>query len=185
MKRVMIVGGPGSGKSVLARKLGARTGLPVIHIDRIHWQAGWVERSPQDKDRLCRDVHMQEEWIFEGGHSRTWAERIARADTYIWLDVPVHLRIFRVLRRSLVYYGRSRPDLPDGCPERLNRQTIGFLKFIWRTRNLARKKMEALYRDPPPHVTCHRFATLSQVRDFLDGLPDVALRKARQDQTDA
>ncbi|MDF9757302.1 Mg-chelatase subunit ChlI [Pseudomonas hunanensis] len=67
MQRVMIVGQPGSGKSTLARKLGEQTGLPVVHIDTIHWQPGWVERSPDEKTRLCREVEARERWIFEGG----------------------------------------------------------------------------------------------------------------------
>ena len=44
MKRVMIVGQPGAGKSTIARQIGQRTGLPVVHIDKIHWMPGWVER---------------------------------------------------------------------------------------------------------------------------------------------
>ncbi len=56
MQRVMIVGQPGSGKSALARKLGQRTGFPVIHIDTIHWQPGWVERSWDEKTRFCNEV---------------------------------------------------------------------------------------------------------------------------------
>jgi adenylate kinase family enzyme len=101
MKRVMIVGGPGSGKSTLARLLGERTGLPVVHIDHIHWQAGWIERDKEDKDRLTREVHARDAWIFEGGHSRTYDDRMARADTLIWLDMPVWLRLWRVLRRTV------------------------------------------------------------------------------------
>lgn len=171
MKRVMIVGGPGAGKSTLARALGAQTGLPVYHMDRIHYQTGWVERPREEKDRLTHEVHARDEWIFEGGHSRTYAERVARADTYIWLDVPVLLRIFRVLRRAVKYYGRTRPDLPEGCPERLSRQTVEFLRFIWRTRHTARAQMEAIYRDPPPHLTVYRLQSRAEVRGFLADLP--------------
>lgn len=72
MQRVMIIGQPGSGKSRLAHALGQRTGLPVIHIDTIHWQPGWVERSFDEKTRLCREVEARDQWIFEGGHSATW-----------------------------------------------------------------------------------------------------------------
>lgn len=44
MQRVMIVGGPGSGKSTLTRSVGAKLKLPVFHMDQIHWQENWVER---------------------------------------------------------------------------------------------------------------------------------------------
>jgi len=167
MKRVMIVGGPGSGKSMLAAALGEKTGLPVFHMDKIHYRPGWVERSRQEKDRLTHEVHIQDRWIFEGGHSNTYAERVARADTFIWLDVPVGLRVFRVLKRSLRYYGRSRPDLPDGCPERFNWQTVEFLTFIWRTRHSARNKLKRIFCDPPAHLTVHRLASLEDVRRFV------------------
>jgi ABC-type glutathione transport system ATPase component len=60
MQRVMIVGQPGSGKSTLARKLDQRTDLPVIHIDTIHWQPGWEERSGDEKTRLCHEVQTRD-----------------------------------------------------------------------------------------------------------------------------
>jgi len=171
MKRVMIVGGPGSGKSVLAAALGKKTGLPVFHMDKIHWLPDWVERTREEKDRMTHEVHMKDNWIFEGGHSSTYAERVARADTFIWLDVPVGRRIYRVLKRSLRYYGQNRPDLPEGCPERFNRQTVEFVRFIWRTRHSARAKLEAIYRDPPSHLKVHRLETFADVQRYLDDLP--------------
>ena len=58
-------------------------------MDHIHYASGWVERSKAEKTRLTREVHALDEWIFEGGHSTTYPERVARADTLIWLDVPV------------------------------------------------------------------------------------------------
>ena len=60
MQRVMIIGQPGAGKSTLARQVGDRLGLPVVHIDHIHWQAGWVERSRADKTRMCLAVEAGE-----------------------------------------------------------------------------------------------------------------------------
>lgn len=119
MQRVMIIGQPGSGKSTLARKLGERTGLPVVHIDTIHWQPGWVERSRDEKTRLCHEVEARERWIFDGGHSTTWQNRLARADTVIWIDRSAPLRFWRVFFRTMLSRGRSRPDLPDDCPELL------------------------------------------------------------------
>ncbi len=152
MQRVMITGGPGSGKSTLARALGQRTGLPVHHMDHIHWKSGWIERDSDEKSALTHAVHIQDRWIFEGGHSRTYPERVSRADTFIWLDLPVTLRLARVLRRSLRYRGQTRPDLPEGCPEQINGQTLEFIAFIWRTRKTARAKLAAIADAPPPHL---------------------------------
>ncbi|MEO1222624.1 MAG: DNA topology modulation protein FlaR [Pseudomonadota bacterium] len=175
MKRVMIVGGPGSGKSTLARALGPLTGLPVFHMDHIHHMPGWVERPKSEKDRMTREVHGREAWIFEGGHSRTYAERLARADTLIWLDLPVTLRLLRVIRRTLRYRGRSRPDLPEGCPERLNIEMLRFLAYILRSRRPTRAKIQAMAGAPPPHVRVVHLTNVRAVDSFLG-----ALRTSRQ-----
>ena len=166
MRRVMIVGQPGSGKSTLARALGQRTGLPVVHIDRIHWQAGWIERNREEKTRFCRAVEAGERWIFEGGHSATWAERMARADLLIWLDRPVALRLWRVLRRTLTGLGRTRPDLPEGCPEQL-RNLPEFVRFIWRTRHSARARLARLADSAPPGCRVVRLRSDQDAAQFL------------------
>ncbi|MDW4499003.1 AAA family ATPase [Sulfitobacter sp. D35] len=167
MKRVMIVGQPGSGKSTLARKLGALTFLPVYHMDHIHWTSGWIERAPRQKDALCAEVHARPEWIFEGGRSATFPQRLARADTLIWLDFPPTLRMVRVLRRTIRHYGRTRPDLPDGCPEQFNR---AFLRYIWRTRQTHRAMLQRLYDSAPEEKSRVRLGSAAEVRAYLRDL---------------
>lgn len=167
MQRVMIIGQPGSGKSTLARTLGEITHLPVVHIDHIHWKAGWVERSGSEKDALCAEVHARESWIFEGGRSSTWPERLSRADTLIWLDFSLPVRMRRVLWRTLRYWGRNRPDLPDGCPEQFSWE---FMRWIWDTRSSSRLMMQQLYNSVPPKKPKYRFASARDVKDFLSDL---------------
>lgn len=167
MQRVMIIGQPGSGKSHMAREMGQITGLPVVHIDHIHWKPGWVERDRTEKTRLCREVHAREAWIFEGGHSVTWPERLERADTIIWLDFGVELRLWRVIRRTVRYHGRSRPDLPDGCPEQF---TAEFFSWIWRTRNTARANIARLVAAAPPEKAVHHLTSRGEVARFLADL---------------
>lgn len=152
----MVVGGPGSGKSTLAVALGRLTGLPVRHMDRIHWQPGWLERSKVEKDRLTRVVHAEDAWIFEGGHSRTYDERADRADTLIWLDLPVGLRLWQVMCR---WAGRA-PICPPAAPEGLD---PGFIHFIVATRRSARVRIVRLIAEHP-HLRVHHLRSRREVR---------------------
>ena len=145
MKRIMIMGAPGSGKSTLARKLGDKAGLPVTHVDHIHWMSGWRERPLPDKIAMIRPIEESEQWIIEGGLSATFETRLARADTLVWLDVPIALRFWRVLKRTALTYGRVRPDLPEGCPEIIGTHTWEFWIYIWRTRARNRARMKARF----------------------------------------
>jgi adenylate kinase family enzyme len=164
----MIIGQPGAGKSWLARRLGDATGLPVVHIDReVHWLPGWVESSPQDKVRRAAAIHARDAWIIEGGHSRSWPQRLARADTLIWLDVPLPVRVLRVTARTLRHRGQSRPDLPQGCPDHLNAE---FIRYIWRTRRTARLAARSFYDHAPPHVATIRLTGAQDVNGYLAAL---------------
>jgi len=169
MKRIMIVGQPGSGKSTLAQALGERTGLPVVHIDTIHWQPGWVERRKAETTRLCEEVERSDCWIFEGGHSATWPSRVARADMLVWLDRPVALRLWRVVRRAVAGLGRTRVDMAEGCPERL-RSLPEFLRYIWTTRNSARRKIAGLAASAPATCEIVHLRSDGEVDAFVSNL---------------
>jgi len=170
VKRIMIVGQPGSGKSSLAHALGQRSGLPVIHIDKIHWRPGWVERSKAEKTRLCQEAEQGDRWIFEGGHSTTWRSRLARADMLIWIDRPVGLRLWRVLKRAIVGLGRTRPDMADGCPERL-RSLPEFVHYIWTTRKSGSAKIAKLTEFAPGHCKVVHLSSDEEVAEFVAHFP--------------
>lgn len=163
----MIIGQPGSGKSTLARELGLLTGLPVIHIDQILWKTGWIERSTEDRGKLISKVHQQESWIFEGNYPQTIPERIAQADTCIWLDFPLGLRLWRVIARTLHYHGTNRPDLPEGCPERF---TMEFFWWIISTRKSGRGLGQNIIDNTPSHLTVHQLRNAQHVLTFLENI---------------
>jgi len=172
VKRIMIVGQPGSGKSTLARALGERSCLPVIHIDRIHWEPGWVERSKAEKTRLCKEAEQGDRWIFEGGHSATWPSRLERADMLIWTDRPVALRIWRVVRRAVMGLGQTRPDMMDGCPERLS-SLPEFIGYIWTTRRIGAEKIARLAELAPNGCQVVRLRSDLEVASFLDDFANI------------
>lgn len=169
MQRVMIVGQSGSGKSTLAREMHKRLGLPVIHIDTIHWQPGWIERALDEKTRLCREAEAQDRWIFEGGHSATWNNRVARADLLIWIDRPSIVRFWRVLLRTLIQRGGPRPDLPEDCPEQLG-NLLRLFSYMWTTRKSARAKMKQIAATAPSTCRVVRLRSDRQTRLFLSNV---------------
>lgn len=169
MQRVMINGGPGSGKSTLARALGAATGLPVYHMDHLHWKPGWVPRPLAEKVPMAHAIEDSDRWIFEGGLSTTYDHRATRADTLIWLDLPVGLRYRRVVWRLATSYGRTRPDMTDDCPERFHGETLAFWKWIWDTRHSHRTRLLRLIGDHP-HLAVHHLTSRRAVRDFYAGI---------------
>jgi adenylate kinase family enzyme len=162
MQRIMIVGQPGSGKSTLA--LGRKTGLPVYHI---HWQPGWVERARDQKTLLYHKVEAGPAWIFEGGHSATWHNWLARADMLIWLDLPIGLRFWRIVKRTIQYHGRDRPDLPEGCREGFHHETLPFWRFIWRTRDRSRQNLQRLWDYVPAAKARVHLTDPKAIRAFL------------------
>lgn len=130
MKRIAIFGSPGSGKSTLARKLSTRTGTPAIHLDQHYFYPGWVIKSDMEFRAALTEVVAADCWITDGNYltESVMVQRIERADTLILLECPRLLCLWRVVRRSVLGYGRVRPDQAAGCPERIDRD---FLKFVW------------------------------------------------------
>ncbi|MEM9797267.1 MAG: AAA family ATPase [Pseudomonadota bacterium] len=166
----MILGGPGSGKSTLARQIGVRTGLPVHHMDRIHWLPGWVMRDRTERIAMANAVEAQDAWVFEGGLSATYDNRAARADLIVWLDLPIVLRLWRVVMRWRDYRGSSRPDLPAGCPEQLDPE---FLLWIVTSRRRTRRRIRMLLAGPGKGKAVH-LTRPRQVRVFLETVPQCA-----------
>jgi len=123
-----------------------------------------------EKYPLVASVHACDAWVFEGGHSRTYPERLARADTFIWLDVGITLRLWRIIRRNLLDLGRTRPDMTEKCPERLGRESFKFWRWTWDTRHSQRVKHLAIIDSPPAHLAVHHLTSLRAVRAFVRDL---------------
>ena len=128
MKRVMLIGSGGAGKSTLARKMGAILNLPVHHLDRLHWQPNWTATPKEEWQEIQTDLCAEEEWIIDGNYGGTMDIRLAACDTVVFLDLSRWLCIFRALKRSMVHSGKRSPDMAEGCDEHFD---LVFLRWIW------------------------------------------------------
>lgn len=128
MKRVVVIGSGGSGKSTFSRRLGRLTGLPVVHLDKLYWNPGWVKTPREAWISIIQSEIDKPEWIIDGNFGNTRAMRMAAADTIILLDLPRWLCMYRILKRWLTYREGSRLDMAEGCHERFD---LEFILWVW------------------------------------------------------
>ncbi len=129
MQRILIIGPCGSGKSTLSRELGDRLCLPVYHMDQLGWLPGWVETDRNELREKIKAIVMTDRWLIEGNYGSTLHLRLPSADAVVYLDFPIRLCVWRLLRRILNYRGRTRPDMTDGCPERFDFEFFLYVLF--------------------------------------------------------
>ncbi|MBQ2955622.1 MAG: topology modulation protein [Clostridia bacterium] len=140
-RRIILIGCGGSGKSTFARKLGEATGLPVVHLDQLYWKPGWQHLSKDEFDEVLAAELTKPEWIMDGNFDRTIPRRLEFCDAVIFLDLPRLVCISGVIRRVISSYGRTRPDMGEGCPERFD---LSFLKWVWNFNKEKREKYLSL-----------------------------------------
>ena len=163
-QRVMIIGCGGAGKSTLSRKLGELTKLPVIHLDREFWKPNWVEPDKGEWAQKVESLAKEEKWILEGNYSGTFSIRLARVDLVVWLDMPMPLCLWRVIKRSILNYGKVRPEMGEGCPDRISLQFLHYIMtFPWRGRRRIIKKLGA----SPFNFEVVQLKNKAEVRRFL------------------
>lgn len=141
MKRILIIGSGGAGKSALATRLGEKTGFEVIHLDKLYWKPNWVEPQKEEWKKTVEEALKRDSWIMDGNFGGTMEMRIAACDTVIFLDVPRLVCVWRVLKRAVFYHGRNRPDMADGCYEKFD---WPFIKWVWNYPKRSKPKVEAL-----------------------------------------
>lgn len=131
MKRVVVLGPGGAGKSTFARRLGEITGLPVIHLDRMYWKRGWVKTEKNKwRESVEREI-AKPAWLIDGNFGGTREMRMRAADTIIFLDLPRWLCLYRIVKRRIIHIGRSRPEMAEGCYEKLDPE---FIAWVWNYR---------------------------------------------------
>jgi adenylate kinase family enzyme len=152
MRRVMVIGCPGSGKSTFSTDLARLTGLPLISLDAEFWQPGW---KPMPR----------EAWRAKVTRLVAADLRLPRADTLIWFRFPRWLCLARVYLRAIGNYGQVRPEMAPGCPERLPERD--FLAYIWAFQRSEDAASQSKLSSHRPDLAPVIFRHDAQVHEFL------------------
>ncbi|MDR3373453.1 MAG: topology modulation protein [Ancalomicrobiaceae bacterium] len=167
MERILIIGSSGAGKSTLACALGRRLNMPAIHLDQLYWQPGWRKSDSVAFLARVAEVLAAPRWVMDGTYATTLPERLVRADTVLWLDYGRAICFCRVAKRIVSHWGRTRPDMADGCPERLD---LEFLAYIWSFRRRQVPRLTAALAQHGRHAHLHVLKTPSDTVRFLASL---------------
>lgn len=151
VRRVVVLGRGGAGKSVFARRLGALTGLPVVELDGEFWQSGLRPLPPDGWAAAQERLAAADAWIMDGdlGPYDVLDVRLRRADTVVLLDFSLPRCAWRAVRR-----GRERAD---------------FWRWVWSYRRRYRPAVLAAVAEAAPHAALHVLRGPRAVERFLSG----------------
>jgi adenylate kinase family enzyme len=132
MARILIIGNAGGGKSVLARKVAAKRGLPYREIDAITWKPGWEAFSQAEYEAAHAKLIAEENWVIDGlGWTETLPERFARATEIILIDMPIWMHFWLAAERQIQWALGKLENPVGGIAEMPT--TRGMFEALWET----------------------------------------------------
>ena len=108
MKKVIVIGCSGAGKSFFAKKLRDVTGLALYHLDMIWWKPDRTHITREEFDEKLTNILETDRWIIDGEYSRTLEMRLKKCDTVFFLDFPLSV----CLEGAAARVGKKRDDIP-------------------------------------------------------------------------
>lgn len=174
VKRILILGSGGSGKTSLSRKLAAKTQIPLIHLDALYWKPGWKEPDKTEWQNRVMDLVAQDSWVIEGNYSGTLNLRLPPAEWIILLDIPNWRCIWNIFKRRIKYAqsgSKARPEMPPWCPETIS---LSFLIWVWLfPRHSKPKVLKAIEQWKNPGARVFIFRNYEAMDRFLIDIPEL------------
>lgn len=170
--KIAVIGYSGSGKSTLARKLGKCYRAEVLHLDSVHFLPGWEERTRgEEKEIVDRFLDSHSSWVIDGNYTKlSFGRRMREADQIIILAFNRFSSLFRILRRYHTYKGRRRPDMAEGCSEKVDGEFLRWVLYEGRTKR-KRGELKAVKRRYPEKTVILR--NQRQIDRFVSGITGI------------
>lgn len=169
MKRILIIGNAGSGKTTFALELAEKTGLPLVHLDKLYWKGYWEHTAREEFDVVLQKELEKPEWIIDGNFNRTISHRLNYCDTVFYFDLPIITCLAGITKRTIRSYGKTRIDMGGDCPEYFDRQKLSLYRNVILFNKQHRREYEQLLSSMDG-VEVIVFKSRRQVKKYLSGL---------------
>jgi len=168
MKKILLTGCPSSGKTTLGYKLSEKLNIPLFHLDKIFWAEKGGIKQKLFAEKIQELIDENPVWIMDGNFPRsvTYEQRLKEADTVIIFELPKWIIVWRLLKRTIKYYGKQRPDMHANQVVTL-KDTFRLLKYILPYST----EVEWEKINKHPHLTVFKIKTLKDEKNFLNKIP--------------
>lgn len=169
ISRINVVGTSGSGKSTFAKALAGKLNCPYVEMDSIWWKENWQNVSDEEFFEKLETALATDAWVLDGNYTRSTPVKWRNAQMVIWLDFPLHITLYRAIKRALVRL-ITREEMWHGNKESLSK-LLSKDSIVWWTittykNNVA--KYEALMKDERfVHIQFVRLRSQKNVDEFL------------------
>ena len=167
MKRILVIGSGGAGKTTFAKHLSKKLSLPLTHLDAHFWNPGWTKTPTEEWNQIVHELCSKSEWVMDGNFASSLDIRLKRADTVIFLDFGRVLCTYRAFKRFFLNIGKVRDDMGAGCKEHLD---LEFLKWVWNFPINSRPRIISALNNRTAPVKIHTIASRKELKQFIKEL---------------
>ncbi|MDZ7611932.1 MAG: AAA family ATPase [Candidatus Moranbacteria bacterium] len=165
MKKIIIIGSCGAGKSTFARNLHGILGIEVIHLDQHFWKPKWTRTESEEWRARVKELMKKDSWIMDGNYRSTMDLRLHQADTIIWLDFSRLKCFWGILKRR---WKNNRTDNLNQCRERITFELVKWV--LWNFPRYNRKDIIKITESSKENKNVYILKSKKEIGIFLKNI---------------